>query len=68
LQASQIFEPFLDLSLPIYEEKTRHIARKGSRSTADDNDDFIPAEERNGLSKHQQKRAAKATRRNVRFK
>ena len=53
------------MSLPIYEEKTKHRARKGSQSAPDDREDFIPAEDRNGPSKHQQKKAAKAARRNV---
>ena len=53
------------MSLPIYEEKTKHRARKGSQSASDDREEFIPAEDRNGPSKHQQKKAAKAARRNV---
>lgn len=64
-QASQIFEPFLDLSLPVHEEKGRHtIPRKGSKSAADS---YLPNEEKKGPSKHQQKKLAKSAKKAVSF-
>ena len=62
MQASQIFEPFLDLSLPVYEERSKHTARRGAKSISED---IIPVEDRSGPSKHQLKKAAKNAKKNV---